>query len=119
MGVNGSKGFVRNDKIEGQGKSMLLFEKKINLQKYELDRLFLEFCKLQEPTVPNLVETSRILTANKLPYCLMSSVLLQIFDRNKQGLLNFQEYVTVLWCFLTTNEAEMARYCFSLFDIRK
>lgn len=118
MGSVFGRKFVRNDKIEGQGKQFLLFAKKINLQKYEIDRIFEVFCGLEDP-VTHLVETRKILLQNKRPYTLICSVILQIFDRNKTGWLNFMEYVMVMWCFLSCNEDELARMCFGLFDINK
>ena len=116
-GVTG-KTFVRNDKVDGQGKQLLLFAKKIDLRKYELDRIFHEFYKLAEPK-SNVVQISRIYSECKLPYNLIASVLMQIFDVNKRGILNFLEYLMIMYSFLSTDEDEMARMCFGLFDIYK
>lgn len=118
MGQLFGRVFVRNDKIDGQGKAFLLFAKSIHLQKYEVDRIFEVFCSMEDPAT-HLVEISKILTTNKLPYNLICSVILQIYDRNKLGYLNFMEYVMAMWCFLATDENELARTCFGLFDTHK
>ena len=118
MGSVFGRKFVRNDKIEGQGKQLLLFAKKIHLQKAEVDRIFEEFCQIENPAT-HLAEVSNIIVSKKKPYCLFASVLFQIFDRNKLGIVNFLEYMTILWCFLSADEDELARTCFGLFDIYK
>jgi hypothetical protein len=126
MGSSLSRPFVRNDKIDGQGKQFLLFAKRINLQKYEVNRLFYEFSKYSNPETQQIEVNVLLQNASNggtfkshLPFSLVGSLILQIFDRNKFGVLNFMEYVIAMWCFLSTDEDEMARMCFGLFDIYK
>lgn len=118
MGNFFGRQFVRNDKIVGQGKQLLLFAKKIRLQKVEVDRIFEEFCQLADPTT-YLLETSKIATSKKRPYNLITTIILQIYDRNKQGTLNFLEYLMVMYSFLSADEEQLARMSFQLFDIYK
>lgn len=118
MGSIFGKKFVRDDKIEGQGKQFLLMAKKINMQKYEVDRIYEEFLGIEDkPT--HLVDVKGMFSKHKRPYTLIASVILQIFDRNKTGLLNLMEFVMVTWCFLSTDEDELARLCFGLFDTHR
>lgn len=118
MGSIFGKTFVRDDKIDGQGKQFLLMAKKLNMQKYEVDRIYDVFFGIEDkPT--HLVDIKGIFLQHKRPYTLMASVIMQIFDRNKSGMVNLMEYVVVLWCFLSTDEDELARMCFGLFDIYK
>jgi hypothetical protein len=116
MGSAFGRTFIRNDKIDGQGKPVLLFAKSVHLQKAEVDRIFEEFCKIEDP-LTHVVETSSIVTSKKKSYSLIASILLQIFDRSKQGLVNFLEYMKVMYSFLSADEDELARTCFGLFDI--
>lgn len=118
MGTVFGRKFVRNDKIDGQGKQLLLFAKVIHLQKDELNRIYEEFCQIEDPQT-HIAPTSSVVTSKRKPYTLIASVLLQIFDQNKLGVLNFLDYLRVIWCFLSADEDELARTCFSLFDIHK
>lgn len=118
MGSVLTRTFKRNDAVDGQGKATLLFAKRISLQKYELDRIFHEFSKYESPS-SHLVSWSDVFRANKVEFSIFSSVLFQIFDRYKVGLVNFLEYLQIMWSFLSTDEDNLARMCFELFDIRK
>ena len=118
MGLVFGRKFIRNDKIDGQGKQLLLFAKKVHLQKSEIDRIYEEFCQIQNAS-SHIAEISYICTSKNKPYSLIASLLFQIFDRNKLGFVNFLEYVMVMWSFLSADEDELARTCFGLFDMYK
>ena len=118
MGAIFGRKFVRDDKIDGQGKQFLLFAKKINMQKYEVDRIYEVFFGL-ENKVTHLVDIKEMFHIYKRQYTLIASVILQVFDRSKTGQVNFMEFVLILWCFLATDEDELARLCFDIFDIYK
>lgn len=115
MGVFGSKQFIRNDKVEGQGKSVMLLAKKFKLSAYELDRIYHEFCKYEDPD-SHLAEIKFIFDSCKLPYRLFDSILFQMFDKTKCGYLNFQEYVIAMYGLLSSDDDGLANLCFTLFD---
>jgi len=118
MGAIFGRKFVRDDKIDGQGKQFLLFAKKINMQKYEVDRIYEVFFGL-ENKVTHLVDIKEMFHIYRRPYTLIASVIMQVFDRSKTGQVNLMEFVLILWCFLATDEDELARLCFDMFDIYK
>ncbi len=118
MGSAFGRKFVRNDKIEGQGKQLLLFAKKVRLQKVEVDRIFEEFCQIEDPATHLAQVASVFISKKKIP-TLITTLIMQVFDLNKLGLMNFLEYMTAIWCFLSADEDELARTCFGLFDVYK
>ncbi len=119
MGGFQFKPFSRNDNIDGQGKEVLLFAKAMRINNYELDRMYHEFRRLEDSTT-HLVEIRSIFEkCKKLKYSLFDQLLYQFFDDHKTGKLNFVEYITIQWGFLTTDETMMAILCFSMFDVGK
>lgn len=118
MGSLYGKNFVRNDGVDGQGKQFLIFAKKINLTNDEVDRLFHEYTKYEDPQTRTL-KISQILNLNKIKSSLIFSIIMQLFDRRKEGVLNFMEYVIILWGFLSADEDAMATFAFELFDINR
>ena len=118
MGNISGTEFVRNDKIEGQGKQTLLDAKRIHLRKKELDRIFLEYSKYEDK-VAHTIDIKNIMLCNKLSISLFGEVYFQLFDLQKTGVLNFQQYMITMWSFLTTTEDEMARLCWGMFEIDK
>jgi hypothetical protein len=110
--------FKRNEKIDGQGKQVLLIAKMLTLGNNELDRLFHEFCKFEDPTT-HTIDIAQIMKFSLIPLNISMSVIFQIFDLSKGGALNFREYLIAMWSFLTTDETAMARLCFSLFDVHR
>lgn len=119
MGSFHFKPFSRNDAIEGQGKEVLLFAKAMRINNYELDRMYHEFRRLEDPET-HLVEISSIFAqCKKIKYRLFDQLVYQLFDDHKSGKLNFVDYVTIQWGFLTTDETMMAILCFSMFDFEK
>jgi hypothetical protein len=115
MGNFGSQQFIRNDEIVGQGKQVLIYAKKMRLTNKELDRLYHEFSKFENPKT-NLAEISRIFQYCSCEYSVFSIILYQIFDKTKSGFLNFMEYIIINWFFLTCNDDDFAILCFNLFD---
>lgn len=107
--------FKRNDAIDGQDKSLLLLAKSIKLRKYELDRIYYEYTKVEDRSTFT-IDIRQIMTSNKLKDTLFSHIYFQIFDLNKTGMLNFREYLIVMWSLLTCDDEELARLCWGLFD---
>lgn len=119
MGSFQFKPFARNDAIEGQGKEVLLFAKAMRINNYELDRMYHEFRRMEDPET-HLVEISAIFEkCKKIKYRLFDQLLYQLFDDHKTGKLNFVDYMAIQWGFLTTDETMMAILCFALFDVNR
>lgn len=116
MGGFGSKQFIRNDKVDGQGKPVLVIAKKLDLKMNEVDRIFHEFTKYEDQTT-HQIEIKYLFNCMQIPYMLFDSLIFQMFDKQKSGYLNFMDYLMVLWTFLSTDDDSLANLCFSLFDI--
>lgn len=116
MGGLQAKPFIPDENIVGQGKIVLKLAKRLFITKNELDRLYHEFMKHEDPH-EHLVATSKMFKTLKAPYNLLLQVYFQLYDVKKSGILNFQEYVCSMWGFLTLNDDGIASLCFTLFDI--
>lgn len=115
MGLFNSKQFIRNDKIDGQGKSVLVKAKQIKLRVKELDRLYHEFVKFEDK-VTHLLEIKALFNYYKIHYSFFDSILFQFFDLTKSGYLNFQDFVVTMWGVLSTDDDGLANLCFALMD---
>jgi hypothetical protein len=119
MGSFQFKPFARNDAIEGQGKEVLLFAKAIRINNYELDRMYHEFRRLENPET-HLVDIETLFArCKKIKYRLFDQLLYQLFDDHKTGKLNFVDYIAIQWGFLTTDDTMMATLCFVTFDFAR
>lgn len=114
----GVKSFERDESIIGQGKNVLTFAKKVNLSKYELDRLFHEFLKYEDPNT-HLASIENIFKLSKISYNILASVLLQIYEEDKTGTLSFLEFIISMWAILSSEEIGLASLCYNLFDIQR
>lgn len=115
MGLFSSKQFIRNDKIEGQGKSVLAKAKQIKLRVKELDRLYHEFVKFEDKNT-HLLEIKNLFNYYKIYYSFFDSILFQFFDLTKSGFLNFQDFVIIMWAILSTDDDGLANLCFAILD---
>ena len=115
MGVFNSKQFIRNDKIDGQGKSVLQKSKQIKLKVKELDRLYHEFVKFEDKST-HLLQIKSLFNYYKIHYSFFDSILFQFFDLTKSGFLNFEDFVVIMWAILSTDDDGLANLCFSLMD---
>lgn len=116
MGAFATKHFLRNDGIDGQGKEVLIFCKRIHLANNELDRIFHEFKKFEDPESFKL-DTKAMFSRYKIPCRVFERILFQIYDHEKSGHLSFLEYLVIVWGFLTCDDENLAHLCFSLFDV--
>ncbi len=82
----------------------------------ELDRIFHEFSKYEDKET-HLAEIKYIFNCLQIPYLLFDSLLMQIFDKNKSGYLNFMDYLMVMWSLLSSDDDGLANLCFSLMDV--
>ncbi|KAJ1427704.1 hypothetical protein B484DRAFT_450212, partial [Ochromonadaceae sp. CCMP2298] len=67
----------------------------------------------------NTISISQIMDFSGIPLNVSMSLIFQMFDLSKAGVLNFREYLIAMWSFLTTDETSMARLCFSFFDVNR
>eukprot|EP01038_Epipyxis_sp_PR26KG_P011425 gene11425-15310_t len=116
--VFGTRTFIRRDDVDGQGKAVLIYGKKMQLTNHQLDRLYHEFSKFEDPKT-NLVPIILLFKSYRCKYNLFNMILFQLFDKEKSGLLNFLEYVIIVWCLLSTNNDTLATLCFNLFDVER
>ncbi|RYG67870.1 hypothetical protein EON64_06500 [archaeon] len=117
-GIFSTKEFVRNDKVVGQGKEVLVFCKAVHVSKYELNRLFHVFDQHADRKT-HVIAMSLFFKEFKVQYTLFASILFQFFDIHKTGELSFYEFLVIFWVLLSTDEDSLAVLCFSIFDLSK
>jgi len=115
MGIFQSKGFIRKDDIDGQGRDVLLYAKMINLKNNEIDRFFNDFSYFKE-FESNVIDLHCLLKKLRVQETSMLMLFLLLFDKNKYGTLNFQEYMISIWNFLTLDDEGIAMLLFTIFD---
>jgi hypothetical protein len=108
--------FVRNDEIEGQGKEILYFSQRIKLSKNQLDRLYHEFVRFEDPRT-HVVDLHSLFDKCGLPLQLIELLLFSFFDELKTFKLNFLDFIVYLWNFLACRDDDLSNMCFMLFDI--
>ena len=118
MGGLQAKPFVPDEEIIGQGKSVLKLAKRLFISKYELDRLYHEFMKHENPH-EHLITISDMFKTLQVHYNFFLQVYYQLYDPKKTGFINFQEFVVATWGFLSLNDDGIASLCFTLFDIER
>ena len=118
MGTSYGKDFVRNDNIDGQGKSFLLLAKRLHIKNKEINRLYIIFMRYSDHKT-HLIKLDDFLYGLKLNKSLIIDLLFNLYDKNKLNCINFMDYVIFLYSLLVTTEDDLARLCFSLFDIQK
>ena len=118
MGAFGSRIFIRNDDIDGQGKIVLITAKRLNLQNYDIDKLFHEFAKYSNP-LTHRIELNVLFKNIKLQQTIFSDILFQLFIKTKIGSLSFVEYLVACWTIMTSNDDMIAELCFQIFDTER
>jgi len=117
MGLTGSKPFERNDKIPGQGRSLMLDCKALGLKSRQLDRLYREFCRFEDVTTYRL-DMESLLSAFRIDMGMpLLDALLLKFDASKTGEVLFHDFVLTFWDFLTTSDGDLfANFMFQHID---
>lgn len=115
MGSAVFRPYIRNDRVVGQGKEVLNMSKLINLKNIDLDKIFHEFAKYEDPKT-HLADLRVIFQRNRLPYDLFAKVLFQVLDKSKSEHLDFLQFLVTFWSFLSADENGLASFCFSQFD---
>lgn len=118
MGAFQPKPFVPDETIVGHGKAVLKLAKRLYITKSELDRFYHEFMKHEDPH-EHLVTIATMFKTLKAPYNLLLQVYYQLYDQQKTGLINFQEFLCITWGFLSLNDDGIASLCFTLFDVER
>jgi hypothetical protein len=121
--------FIRNDNIDGQGKSLLLAAKKTHIKNSELDRLYEVFKKITGPTVEycdvhelllgygNATFFESVLGHRFESHGIFKSYLFEQYCSN--GVMTFERFVISLWALLSTTNDLLAAYCFNMFDAHR
>lgn len=118
MGLTYGKEFIRNDNIDGQGKQCLLLAKQLHVKNNEINRIYIIFMRYSDHKT-HLINLHDFLYGVQLKNSLIISIMFNLFDQSKLSCLNFMEFMIFLYSLLVTNENDLARYCFGLFDIQK
>lgn len=107
--------FLLQLRIVGQGKEVLNMSKLLNLKNIDLDKIFHEFAKYEDPKT-NLVDLRAIFQRNRLQYDVVAKLFFQVLDKSKSEHLDFLQFLVTFWAFLSADENGLASFVFSQFD---
>lgn len=118
MGSGVFRPYVRDDNVVGQGKEVLSISRALKIQNTELDKIFHEYAKYEDPT-SHLADIRYIFKRNKLSYGICAKIFFQVLDKTKSEHLDFLQFLVTFWSFLSADEFGLASYCFSQFDTER
>ena len=115
MGNYYAKTFVRQENVEGQGKTVLQNAKIFGLRKEELNALYSEYH--MNPVSDNgTINVTLFLARSEATMTPLANVIFQFFDIEKNNRLGFNEYLVLLWCVCTLKEYDFVHFICELFD---
>lgn len=115
MGSFFSKTFVVND-ISGQGSEVIDIANKLHLKRSDLNAIYTQFCVLDSDNSGE-VEVEEFIIHNEIASDIFGELVFTLFDQNKSGKLDFQEYVIAVWNYCTLPKDGLARFAFDIFDV--
>ena len=115
MGCVAVKQFTPNERIEGQGKSVLEITKKLNINRFQLDGFYHAFKKMDIDD-DNAIEIEEFLIVNDIQSKYFGELIFRMFDSDENGSIDFQEYVVSIWNFCTLDKIALITFTFRLFD---
>jgi len=118
MGSAAFRNYSRKDNIPGQGKELLAVSRLLKLKNIDLDRIFHEFCKYEDPET-HLADIKVIFRLNRVPYGLYTKIFFQVLDKTKSEHMDFLQFLVSFWSFLTLDEKALSSFCFSQFDTER
>jgi Ca2+-binding EF-hand superfamily protein len=115
MGCVAGKPFIPNEQISGQGKSVVQTAKKLKLNQIHLDGFYGHFKKMDMDD-DNKIEIEEFLIVNDIQSKYFGELVFRIFDSDRNGSIDFEEYLIAMWNFCTLDKLALITFTFRLFD---
>jgi Ca2+-binding EF-hand superfamily protein len=116
MGQCMGKTFVINDKVSGQGPEILMIADKLQISRSDIDLIYNQFCYIDSDG-SGIVDVSEFVVFHNISSEIFGELVFSLFDRDKSGKLDFQEYLTALWNYCTMERDALSRFAFEIFDV--
>jgi len=114
MGQINTKKFKRRDNIEGQGKDVLIYAKKMGLKASELNRFYHEFAKLEGAS--GFIDLEEFYMQHGVAMKPFTNFLMRQFEITKTGRLYFLQFMVTMWNLLTADDDALAAFLFAVFN---
>jgi Ca2+-binding EF-hand superfamily protein len=116
MGLLWSKSFTINTVVPGQGKEVYDTATKLKISQSDINALFRQFCNIDFDH-SGIVDVSEFIVYHHITSEIIGELIFSLFDRDKSGKIDFQEYMVALWNYCTLNKDSLARFAFEIFDV--
>jgi Ca2+-binding EF-hand superfamily protein len=115
MGGGGTKSFVVNDQIDGQGEEIMALKKQIKLSDSELNKYWAAFCKVDKMYTGSIhiEQFHKYYQLEETPFTMK---VFSIMDTDANGGINFHEFILAIWNYLSLDMNSLATFSFRLFD---
>jgi Ca2+-binding EF-hand superfamily protein len=115
MGGGGTKQFVVNFRVEGQGEEILEVSRQLELSEAELNQYWTAFCKIDKSTRGqiSLDDFHSFYQLDETPF---SRKVFSMMDTDDSGMISFHEFVLSIWSYLSLDLDSLAKFSFRLYD---
>jgi Ca2+-binding EF-hand superfamily protein len=115
MGGGGTKQFVVNFRVEGQGEEILDVSRQLGLTENELNQYWTAFCKIDKDS-RGQVTIDDFHSFYRIDETLFSKKVFSLMDTDGSGLISFHEFVLSIWSYLSLDLDSLAKFSFQLYD---
>ena len=115
MGSFFGKPFIVSS-IPGQGPEVLEVAKTLKLSTSHLNQIYAQFRELDSDN-SGVVDVSEFIIHNHITSEIFGELVFSLFDANKSGKLDFEEYLTAVWNYCSLSKDGLAKFAFDIFDV--
>ena len=116
MGLFSSKPFVPTSRIPGQGFQILEVTEKLKITTSHLNKIYKQFRELDSDN-SGVIDVSEFIVVNEITSEIFGELVFSLFDANKSGKLDFEEYMIAVWNYCTLHKDGLAEFAFDIFDV--
>lgn len=115
MGGGGTKQFVVNFRVEGQGEEILEVSRQLELSEAELNQYWTAFCKIDKSSQGqiNIDDFHSFYQIDETPF---SRKVFSMMDTDDSGRISFHEFILSIWSYLSLDLDSLAKFSFRLYD---
>jgi len=114
MGCSGSA-FVVNEKMPGQGHEMIKMAHKLGFTEDEVNTFYRKFLSY-DVKKRGQITVDEFVVCSGLDDNVLAALVYRLFDKDKSGLLDLQEYIYACYNFLACDKDTLAAFTFQIFD---
>jgi Ca2+-binding EF-hand superfamily protein len=115
MGGGGTKQFVVNFRVEGQGEEILEVSRQLELSEKELNMYWTAFCKIDRSSQGQISidDFHSFYQIDETPF---SKKVFTMMDTDGSGMISFHEFILSIWSYLSLDLDSLAKFSFQLYD---